>query len=154
MAAFALLDGPGLGERRGPPVEAIAVERTRLEPGVIEMTVRNDGPDPVRIAQVIVNDAFASFEGGERPDRHRDQEQRDQPQRPGRKTSAAKRPRLHQSRTSKKPCHPSSVNSDWCAWNMNRPACGNFSSRIPRCPWHSITVSVSSLGAFEVPVGK
>jgi ZIP family zinc transporter len=35
MGAFALLGGPGLGERRGPPAEEMAVERTRLTPGVI-----------------------------------------------------------------------------------------------------------------------
>jgi ZIP family zinc transporter len=65
IAAFALLGGPGLGERRGVPVEELAVERTRLEPGVIELTVRNDGPDAVRIAQAVVNDAFVQFTGGE-----------------------------------------------------------------------------------------
>jgi ZIP family zinc transporter len=67
VGAFAVLDGPGLGERRGPPAEELAVERTALRPGVIELTVRNDGPDVVRIAQAQVNDAFAQFSGGERP---------------------------------------------------------------------------------------
>ena len=67
VAAFAALDGPGLGERRGPPVEELAVERTVLEPGTIELTVRNDGPDPVRIAQAQVNDAFVQFSGAEDP---------------------------------------------------------------------------------------
>ena len=65
VALFAALDGPGLGERLGPPVEELAVERTALEPGAIELTVRNDGPDPVTIAQVTVNDAFAAFTGAE-----------------------------------------------------------------------------------------
>ena len=65
FAAFALLDGPGLGERRGPPAEELAVERTKLEPGVIELTVRNDGPDAVLIAQAVVNDAFAQFSGAD-----------------------------------------------------------------------------------------
>jgi ZIP family zinc transporter len=67
IGAFALLGGPGLGERTGPPVEQLAVERTVLKPGTIELTVRNDGPDAVRIAQVIVNDAFASFSGADGP---------------------------------------------------------------------------------------
>lgn len=67
IGSFAALGGPGLGERNGPPVEELAVERTVLQPGVIELTVRNDGPDPVRVAQVIVNDAFATFEGAEGP---------------------------------------------------------------------------------------
>jgi zinc transporter, ZIP family len=67
LGAFALLDGPGLGERRGPPVEELAVERTRLTPGVIELTVRNDGPDEVAIAQAVVNDAFVQFSGADGP---------------------------------------------------------------------------------------
>jgi zinc transporter ZupT len=61
IAAFALLGGPGLGERSGPPVEEVAVERTALHPGRIELTLRNDGPDPVQVAQVAVNDAYAPF---------------------------------------------------------------------------------------------
>jgi ZIP family zinc transporter len=61
LGAFALLDGPGLGERKGPPVEELAVERTVLEPGRIDLTIRNDGPDDVTLAQVIVNDGFADF---------------------------------------------------------------------------------------------
>jgi ZIP family zinc transporter len=67
VALFAALGGPGLGERRGPPVEELAVERTVLEPGVIELTVRNDGPDEVTVAQAVVNDAFAQFSGAEDP---------------------------------------------------------------------------------------
>jgi zinc transporter, ZIP family len=66
VGAFAALDGPGLGERRGPPAEELAVERTKLVPGTIELTVRNDGPDPVTVAQVLVNDAYVAFDGGER----------------------------------------------------------------------------------------
>jgi zinc transporter ZupT len=67
IGAFAALDGPGLGDRRGPPVEELAVERTILEPGVIELQVRNDGPDDVTIAQVLVNDAFVQFAGADGP---------------------------------------------------------------------------------------
>ncbi len=61
IGAFALLGGPGLGERTGPPVEEVVVERTTLRPGGIELTLRNDGPDPVDLAQVAVNDAYAPF---------------------------------------------------------------------------------------------
>ena len=61
IGSFALLGGPGLGERTGPPVEEVAVERTVLRPGEIELTLRNDGPDPVEVAQVAVNDAYAPF---------------------------------------------------------------------------------------------
>ena len=65
VGLFVALGAPGLGERRGPPAEELAVERTVLEPGTIELTVRNDGPDPVTVAQVQVNDAFAAFTGAE-----------------------------------------------------------------------------------------
>jgi zinc transporter ZupT len=67
VGAFAALGGPGLGERRGPPAEELAVERTALKPGVIELTVRNDGPDAVTVAQALVNDAFVQFSGAEGP---------------------------------------------------------------------------------------
>lgn len=65
LAFFAFLSfgGPGLGDRIGPPAEDVVIEQTRLEPGIIELTVRNDGPDPVRIAQVVVNDAIVQFTG-------------------------------------------------------------------------------------------
>jgi zinc transporter, ZIP family len=66
IGAFALLGGPGLGERTGPPIEEVAIERTVLRPGKIELTLRNDGADPIEVAQVAVNDAYAPFtaEGG------------------------------------------------------------------------------------------
>jgi ZIP family zinc transporter len=67
IALFAALDAPGLGERRGPPVEELVVERTQLSPGEIALTVRNDGADAVSIAQVVVNDAFAQFTGPSDP---------------------------------------------------------------------------------------
>jgi hypothetical protein len=67
IGLFVALDGPGLGERTGPPAEEIAVERAVLKPGTIELTLRNEGPDAVRVAQVFVNDAFTAFRasGGE-----------------------------------------------------------------------------------------
>ena len=46
-AAFVAFGGAWLAERPGPPVEELAIERTVLGPGAIELTVRNDGPDPV-----------------------------------------------------------------------------------------------------------
>jgi zinc transporter ZupT len=45
----------------------LAVERTVLTPGAIELTVRNVGPDPVSVAQVAVNDSFVDVVGGEQP---------------------------------------------------------------------------------------
>jgi zinc transporter ZupT len=66
VAAFALLGAPGLDQRTGVPVEELAVERTVLRPGEIELTIRNDGPDPVQIAQASVNDAFVDFDATSR----------------------------------------------------------------------------------------
>ena len=53
IAVFLALGAPGL-ERIGVPQEKLAVVR-------IELRVRNDGADPVRIRQVVVNDGFAAF---------------------------------------------------------------------------------------------
>ena len=61
IAFFVALDAPGL-DRNGVPVEEVAVERTELRPGEIELSLRNDGPDSVQIVQAIVNDGFAAFE--------------------------------------------------------------------------------------------
>lgn len=61
LAAFAQLGAPGVPKRTGPPAEELSVERTVLRPGQIELTVRNDGSDPVRVAQISVNDAFVPF---------------------------------------------------------------------------------------------
>jgi ZIP family zinc transporter len=65
VAAF-LVFNPIAGLRGVPPVEELAVERTVLEPGIIEMSVRNDGPDPVTIAQVLVNEAYWNFTSTDR----------------------------------------------------------------------------------------
>jgi zinc transporter ZupT len=60
IAVFVALDAPGL-ERNGIPLEEIVVEKTTLRPGEIELTVRNDGPDPVQVEQATVNDGYAGF---------------------------------------------------------------------------------------------
>ena len=60
IGLFVLLDAPGL-DRIGVPQEKLAVERTVLKPGEIQLHVRNDGADPVQVKQVVVNDAFAAF---------------------------------------------------------------------------------------------
>jgi zinc transporter, ZIP family len=71
IGTFAALGGPGLGERTGPPAEELVVENTVLRPGEIELTIRNDGPDAVEVAQVAVNDGYAAFsaDGGTTVDR-------------------------------------------------------------------------------------
>jgi zinc transporter ZupT len=46
-----------------PPVEEVDVQRITLpEPGLIVLEVVNGGPDPVTIAQVLVDDAYWQFE--------------------------------------------------------------------------------------------
>ncbi|WP_120520323.1 ZIP family metal transporter [Arthrobacter celericrescens] len=63
LGLFSLLNGPGLASlgQGVPPKEEVAVENIRLSPGQIELTVRNEGPDPVSIAQVNVSDYYAAF---------------------------------------------------------------------------------------------
>ena len=44
-----------------PPVELLSVQRTLLKPEGIVLTVLNESPEPVTIAQVVVDDAFWQF---------------------------------------------------------------------------------------------
>jgi ZIP family zinc transporter len=60
IGVFVALDAPGL-DRIGVPEEELAVERTVMNPGEIELHVRNDGADPVEVKQVIVNDGYVAF---------------------------------------------------------------------------------------------
>lgn len=53
----------GLKERSIPPIETLTVERITLpEPGQIQLEVINGGPDPITIAQVLVDEAYWQFE--------------------------------------------------------------------------------------------
>jgi ZIP family zinc transporter len=61
LAVVFVVFNPIASLREVPPVEAVAFERTVFEPGLIELHVRNDGPDPVVISQVLVNDAYRDF---------------------------------------------------------------------------------------------
>ena len=63
LGLFTLLNAPGLNRLSEgvPPKEEVAVEDVRLTPGQIAITVRNEGPDPVSIAQVNVSDYYAMF---------------------------------------------------------------------------------------------
>jgi zinc transporter ZupT len=49
-----------------PPVEELTFERVTLDDDGIELTVLNDGPDPITIAQVMVDEAYWSFQ--QKPD--------------------------------------------------------------------------------------
>lgn len=47
--------------REIPPIEAVAVENTVLNEDEVVLSIRNDGPDAVTIAQVLVNEAYNDF---------------------------------------------------------------------------------------------
>jgi len=49
--------GGGLDLASPAPVEALSIERTILDPGSIDVLLRNTGPHDLTIAQVIINDA-------------------------------------------------------------------------------------------------
>src|SRR5690606_37740630 len=62
IALIVATDG-GFGDRTTPPIEELSVQRVTLpEPGLIEVDVTNDGPDPITIAQVMVDDAYWQFD--------------------------------------------------------------------------------------------
>ncbi|WP_026554702.1 ZIP family metal transporter [Arthrobacter sp. 35W] len=63
LGLFWLVNAPGLAtlSEGVPPKEEVAIENIRLTPGQIDITVRNEGPDPVSIAQVNVSDYYATF---------------------------------------------------------------------------------------------
>ena len=65
LGLFVALDPLG-SFRTVPPVEAIAVERTVFTEDAVELSLRNDGPDTVRIAQVLVNDSYWQFTAGDK----------------------------------------------------------------------------------------
>jgi zinc transporter, ZIP family len=48
-----------------PPIERLTFQRVTLDDRGIAATVFNDGPDPVTIAQVVVDDAFWTFTADE-----------------------------------------------------------------------------------------
>ena len=52
--------GKGLVGNR-PPIEELSIQKVRLHPNLIEMSVINDGPDPVEVRQVLVNGGYWAF---------------------------------------------------------------------------------------------
>ena len=64
LLAILVRTGPAdlLRGDRFPPVERLAFQRVVLDTNGITATVINDGPDPVTIAQVQVDDAYWAFE--------------------------------------------------------------------------------------------
>jgi zinc transporter, ZIP family len=68
LLAFIVLEGAEIGRQDAPPVEDLSVQRVAL-PTEYEfvLTVRNGGPEPVTLSQVVVNDAIWDFKA--EPDR-------------------------------------------------------------------------------------
>ncbi|CAN5356294.1 metal transporter [soil metagenome] len=65
IGLFAILNGPGISDTSDRvPEEVVTVEKITLKPDQIILTVRNEGADPVTIAQVNVSDYFAQFTQG------------------------------------------------------------------------------------------
>ncbi|MEP6916514.1 MAG: metal transporter [Acidobacteriota bacterium] len=63
LIAVIVKTSPGESLRGGavPPVERLSIDRAQLRTDGIVVSVFNDGPDPVTIAQVTVDDAFWAF---------------------------------------------------------------------------------------------
>jgi ZIP family zinc transporter len=63
VAVFLFLDPLAFFTGTFPPLEELTVQQVTFpEAGLIELSVINGGPDPVSIAQVLVDDAYWQFE--------------------------------------------------------------------------------------------
>jgi zinc transporter, ZIP family len=68
LLAFIVLNGAGVGRQDAPPVEDLSVQRVALPTeNEFVLTVRNGGTQPVKLSQLVVNDAIWNFEA--EPDR-------------------------------------------------------------------------------------
>jgi zinc transporter, ZIP family len=62
VLAWIVRTDAGLGRRTTPPIETLSVQRVLLPaPNEIEVEVVNGGPDPIAIAQVLVDEAYWQF---------------------------------------------------------------------------------------------
>ena len=62
LALFAYGNPLSLFTANLPPIEDLNIERIRVVDGGFEVTLVNAGPDPITIAQVLVDDAYWNFE--------------------------------------------------------------------------------------------
>jgi zinc transporter ZupT len=62
VIALFLSTGGGLDLTSPAPVETLNIERYHLEPNMIELQVRNTGPEELTIASVIINEAVMPFQ--------------------------------------------------------------------------------------------
>jgi len=58
IALFVRTNGAGLNVQPAVPIETVQFGRTILQPGRIELHLRNTSPEPITIAQVNINDAI------------------------------------------------------------------------------------------------
>ena len=61
LAVFAFGNPLALFTAELPPIEALTIQRVVVTPTGFEFKVSNGGPDPVTVAQVMVDDAFWDF---------------------------------------------------------------------------------------------
>lgn len=62
MLAYLFVTGGGLRSLTGPPIEQLSILRVTLpQSGLVVIEAVNDGPEPVTIAQVTVDEAFWNF---------------------------------------------------------------------------------------------
>ncbi len=62
LLAFVVLNGAGVGREDAPPVEDLSIQRVALPTqNEFVLDVRNGGPEPVTLSQVVVNDAIWDY---------------------------------------------------------------------------------------------
>ncbi|MDZ7844977.1 MAG: hypothetical protein U5K99_09275 [Anaerolineales bacterium] len=61
LALFVFTDPTAVFQRGLPPVEDLTITRVEVVEGGFRVQVYNDGPDPVEIAQVLVDEAYWQF---------------------------------------------------------------------------------------------
>jgi zinc transporter, ZIP family len=62
LLAFVVLNGAGVGREDAPPVEDLSIQRVALPTeNEFVLEVRNGGPEPVTLSQVVVNDAIWDY---------------------------------------------------------------------------------------------
>jgi ZIP family zinc transporter len=61
VALFITTDPTSLIKTSFPPKEELSFQKVTLTPGLIALDIVNDGPDPITIAQALVDDAYWNF---------------------------------------------------------------------------------------------
>jgi hypothetical protein len=72
LSVFSLGDPLALFKANLPPIEDLTFEQIRVVPDGFEVSLVNGGPDPVTVAQVLVDDAYWAFQSPRRGSTRRD----------------------------------------------------------------------------------